>query len=156
MAREIAATAPADVLLVGVLKGSFVFLADLVRALDRAGAAPEVEFLHLSSYGPARSSAGPVRLLGEPTVAVSGRDIVVVDDICDSGTSLDFACRFLAGRGATRVRSCVLLDKPARRRLAFVTDFVGFTVGDEFVVGYGLDDAEKFRHLPYLAVTDGG
>jgi hypoxanthine phosphoribosyltransferase len=154
LARRIAAAAPTDLLLVGVLKGAFVFVADLVRALDRLGVTPEVEFMRLSSYGRSRESAGSVRLLGEPPAAISGRTVLVVDDIADTGVSLDFARRFFVERGAAQVLTCVLLDKPSRRRVAFVPEFVGFVVDDVFVVGYGLDDAERYRHLPYLAVAE--
>ncbi len=154
LAVEIAAALPADFLAVGVLKGSFVFLADLVRALDRAGMRPEVEFMRLSSYGRSRESSGTVRLLGEPPAALQGREVLLVDDIADSGLSLEYARRFLHERGAARVRTCVLLDKPLQRRVQVVPEFVGFNVGDEFVVGYGLDDAERYRHLPYLAVVE--
>ena len=155
LAQRIAASVPADLLIVGVLKGAFVFVADLVRALDRLGVTPEVEFMRLSSYGRSRESAGSVRLLGEPPAAISGRTVLVVDDIADTGVSLDFARRFFVERGAARVMTCVLLDKPSRRRVAFVPEFVGFAVADVFVVGYGLDDAERYRHLPYLATIDG-
>jgi hypoxanthine phosphoribosyltransferase len=141
-------------LVVGVLKGSFIFVADLVRALDRLGVAPEVEFMRLSSYGRSREGAGVVRLLGEPPAPVSGRNVLLVDDIADTGRSLDFARTFFVERGAAQVLTCVLLDKPSRRRVPFAPEFVGFEVGDEFVVGYGLDEGERFRHLPYLAVAE--
>ena len=154
LAGDIAKLMPAEFVAVGVLKGSFVFLADLMRALDAVGMRPEVEFMRLSSYGGARESAGVVRLLGEPAADLAERDVLLVDDIADTGVSLTYAHDFLLARGAARVRTCVLLDKPARRRVAFAPDFVGFTVQNEFVVGYGLDDAERFRHLPYLAVID--
>ncbi|MBM3506810.1 MAG: hypoxanthine phosphoribosyltransferase [Alphaproteobacteria bacterium] len=156
LAQRVAAAAPNDLVVVGVLKGSFIFVADLVRALDRLGVTPEVEFMRLSSYGRSRESGGTVRLLGEPPAAISGRYVLLVDDIADTGGSLDFARRFFVERGAAQVLTCVLLDKPSRRRVAFAPDFVGFTVGDEFVVGYGLDDAERYRHLPYLGVADSG
>jgi hypoxanthine phosphoribosyltransferase len=154
LARQVAARAPTDLVVVGVLKGSFIFVADLVRALDRLGVTPEVEFMRLSSYGRSQESAGTVRLLGEPPAAISGRNVLLVDDIADTGGSLDFARRFFVERGAAQVLTCVLLDKPSRRRVAFTPDFAGFTVGNEFVVGYGLDDAERYRHLPYLGVAD--
>jgi hypoxanthine phosphoribosyltransferase len=154
LAAEIAAAMPAELLAIGVLKGGFIFLADLVRALDRRGARPEVEFMRLSSYGRSRESSGSVRLLGEPPVPLVGREVLLVDDIADTGVSLEYARSFLLQRGARRVLTCVLLDKPSRRKVPFVPDFVGFVVGDEFVVGYGLDDGERYRHLPYLAVAE--
>ena len=98
--------------------------------------------------------SGSVRLLGEPAADLGGRDVLLVDDIADTGVSLTYASKFLLARGAASVRTCVLLDKPVRRRVTFAPDFVGFTVQNEFVVGYGLDDAERYRHLPYLAVID--
>lgn len=151
---EIAAAMPTEFLAVGVLKGCFVFLADLVRQLDQAGARPEVEFMRLSSYGRSRESSGSLRLLGEPPIALDGREVLLVDDIADTGVSLAYAESFLRTRGAARVRTCVLLDKPVRRTVAFEPEFVGFTVPDQFVVGYGLDDDERYRHLPYLAVFE--
>ena len=154
LAAEIAAVAPDDLVIVGVLKGAFVFVADLVRALDRHGVAPEVEFLRLSSYGRSRTSAGTIRLLGEPPASVAGRTVLIVDDIADSGLSLSYARDFFLARGAARVLSCVLLDKPARRTVAFQPDFTGFVIDDVFVVGYGLDEAERYRHLPHLAVIE--
>ena len=154
LAAEIAGVMPTEFIAVGVLKGSFIFLADLARALDTAGVRPEIEFMRLSSYGRARESAGSVRLLGEPAADLGGRDVLLVDDIADTGVSLTYASKFLLARGAASVRTCVLLDKPVRRRVTFAPDFVGFTVQNEFVVGYGLDDAERYRHLPYLAVID--
>lgn len=153
LAAEVAAYAPADLLVVGVLKGAFVFVADLVRALDRFGAAPEVEFLRLSSYGRSQTSVGTVRLLGEPPASVAGMTVLIVDDIADTGLSLTYARDFFVHRGAARVLTCVLLDKPARRKVAFEPDFVGFVIDDVFVVGYGLDDGERYRHLPYLAAA---
>ncbi len=153
MAAEVAAAAPADVVAIGVLKGAFVFLADLVRALDGCGVQPEVEFLRLSSYGRSQHSAGAIRLLGEPPSSVTGRTVLVVDDIADSGLSLTYARDFFLARGAAQVLTAVLLDKPSRRKVAFQPDFTGFVIEDVFVVGYGLDDAERHRHLPYLAVA---
>ena len=154
LAAEISARTPSDLLLVGVLKGAFVFVADLARALDRAGVAPEIEFLRLSSYGRSQSSGGTIRLLGEPPSSVAGRTVLIVDDIADTGLSLSFARDFFVKRRAARVLSCVLLDKPARRKVAFQPDFTGFVIEDVFVVGYGLDDAERYRHLPYLAASE--
>jgi hypoxanthine phosphoribosyltransferase len=120
-----------------------------VRALDGVGLAPRVEFLRLSSYGCGRESSGEVRLIGE-VPEVEGRSVLLVDDITDSGWSLVHAQKLLRERGALEIRTCTLIDKPIRRRVDFSPDFVGFEVGDVFVVGYGIDFAEAHRHLPYI------
>jgi hypoxanthine phosphoribosyltransferase len=153
LAGEIAGAMGVDFLLVGILKGSFVFLADLIRALDRAGCEPRVEFIRLRSYGLARETSGDVRLIGEmPEVA--GRAVVLVDDIADTGLSLVHGRALLQEAGAAEVRTCALVDKPSRRKVDLQLDFVGFTVGDHFVVGYGIDYAERYRHLPYIGAID--
>ena len=154
LAGEIAAALPREFLIVGLLKGSFVFMADLIRALDRAGATPTVDFLRLSSYGHERRSSGVVRVIGDAPKDVAGRAVLVVDDIVDTGRSLVFARDLLAEAGAASVSTCALLDKPSRREVEIAADFVGFTVDDVFVVGYGIDDAEKYRHLPYIGAVD--
>lgn len=150
LAREIAAALPSDVLMVIVLKGAFVFAADLIRALNQVGVHPRVTFVSLSSYGLATESSGQVTMRGEMPEHVSGRRLLLVDDILDTGRTLAHAKKLLLDRGAREVRVCVLLDKPARREVPFEPDFVGFSVGDRFVVGYGIDYAEEFRDLPYL------
>jgi hypoxanthine phosphoribosyltransferase len=144
--------APPPILVV-LLKGAFVFAADLVRELDRRGVHPEVDFLSVSSYGDGTESSGVVRLRSEPSAVLEGRRVLLVDDILDTGRSLDHARRLLAERGAVEVRTCVLLDKPSRRAVACEADHVGFHVPDEFLVGYGIDHAERYRHLPYLGVV---
>lgn len=153
LARDIAAALPRDVLLVGLLTGAFVFVADLVRALDRLGAAPRVAFMRLSSYGLARESSREVKLIGE-VPEVAGRAVLLVDDIVDTGRTQAFARELLLGRGAARVSSCMLLDKPSRREVEVPTDFVGFSVPDVFLVGYGIDYAEQYRHLPFIGTID--
>ena len=154
LADEIAAALPRDLMVVGLLKGSFVFLADLVRALDRAGGSPSVEFVRLSSYGHGRESSGDIRLIDEVPAGIAGRAILLVDDIADTGRSLTYAKDLLAGAGARQIWSCALVDKPSRREVEFEADFVGFTVGDVFVIGYGIDYAEDYRHLPYIGALD--
>ncbi len=154
LAREIAAALSGDFIVVGLLKGSFVFVADLIRALDRNGLAPRVEFIRLSSYGHARESSGEVRLVGDVPADIAGRQVVMVDDIADTGRSLAFARTLLEERGAARVWTCALVDKPSRREIDFSADFIGFTIDDVFVVGYGIDYAEDYRHLPYIGVID--
>jgi hypoxanthine phosphoribosyltransferase len=150
VAGEINAVVPRDIVMVGVLKGSFVFMADLIRALDRAGLQPEVEFLRLSSYGSGTESSGDVRLIGEAPRGIAGRAALLIDDIADTGRSFTYAMTVLEGCGVARVWTCALIDKPSRREVEFVPDFIGFTVGDVFVVGYGIDYAQAYRHLPYI------
>ena len=154
LAREISQVMPQVFTVVGLLKGSFVFVADLVRALDRAGRRPRVDFVTLSSYGLGRQSSGRVRLVGAPPADIAGRAVLLVDDVVDTGRSLAFARDLLLNLGASELRSCALLDKPARRAVAAPLDFIGFTVGDVFVVGYGIDHAEQYRHLPYLGAIE--
>ncbi len=150
LAEDIARTMPEAFTVVGLLKGSFVFVADLVRALDRAGRRPRIDFITLSSYGLGRESSGSVRLIGAPPEDIAGRAVLLVDDVADTGRSLSYARDLLLRLGASEVRSCALLDKPARRAVAVPLDFIGFTIADVFVVGYGIDHAEQYRHLPYL------
>ncbi len=153
LARDIAAALPRDLTIVGLLTGSFVFVADLVRGLDRLGLTPRVGFMRLSSYGQGRESSREVRLTGEvPDVA--GRVVLLVDDIVDTGRTQAFARDSLLGRGAARVAACMLLDKPSRREVAVTTEFVGFSIPDVFVVGYGIDYADQYRHLPYIGTID--
>jgi hypoxanthine phosphoribosyltransferase len=154
LSEEIARTLPESFTVIGLLKGSFVFVADLVRALDRVGRRPRVDFITLSSYGLGRESSGSVRLVGAPPENIAGRAVLLVDDVADTGRSLAFARDLLLELGASEVWSCALLDKPARRAVAVPLDFVGFTAGDVFVVGYGIDHAEQYRHLPYLGAID--
>ena len=154
LTAEIARTIPADFVLVGLLKGAAVFVADLIRALDRAGARPEIEFMRLSSYGPAKESSGAVRLLGEIPAGLARRPILLVDDNVDTGRSIAYAAARLRERRIRELWTCALLDKPRRREIEVAIDFVGFTVGDVFVVGYGTDHAEKYRHLPYIGTLD--
>jgi hypoxanthine phosphoribosyltransferase len=154
LAAEIACTIPTDFVMVGLLKGAAVFVADLVRALDRAGARPEIEFIRLSSYGLAKESSGAVQLLGDIPGGLTGRPVLLVDDIVDTGRSIAYAAAQLRRRGIGKLWTCALLDKPQRREIEIALDFVGFTIGDEFVVGYGTDYAEKYRHLPYIGVVE--
>lgn len=152
LARQIAADLPADFLMVVVLKGAFVFAADLARALHAEGARPRLGFLVLSSYGAGTRGAGRIHVLGEMLDDVAGRGVLVVDDILDTGLTLAHARDRLLAHGAAGVRTCVLVDKPARREIPIEADYVGFDVGERFVVGYGIDHAERYRELPYLGV----
>jgi hypoxanthine phosphoribosyltransferase len=155
LAGEIAGADGADGLhVVVVLNGAFVFAADLLRAFDRRGARPGVDFLAVSSYGDGTESSGDVQFRCPPKCPVEGRDVLLLDDILDTGRSLGVVKRWLERHGAARVRTCVLLDKPARRVAEMEVDFRGFEVPDRFLVGYGLDHAERYRHLPYVGYVD--
>ena len=139
-----------DILIVPILKGSFIFAADLIRAMHRAGLTPEVDFLSLASYGEAERSSGTVRVVRDIESDVRGRSVLIVDDILESGRTLAFAKDLLEQRGATRVLTCVLLDKKVPRSVPFTSDFAAFECPNEFVVGYGMDLAHRYRELPFV------
>jgi hypoxanthine phosphoribosyltransferase len=143
-----------ELALVGILKGSFMFMADLARALERAGARPQIEFMRLASYGQKKESSGEVLLLADAPRDFEGRPVIVVDDIVDTGLSMDYGKKLLAERNVGAVHTCALLDKPSRRNVDVAVDFVGFTIPDVFVVGYGIDYAEQYRYLPYIGKID--
>ena len=153
LARDVAGEVPDDVLVVVVLKGSFVFAADLLRALNRAGMEPRVDFITLSSYGTGTESSGTVSLTRDLSQPVEGLPILIVDDILDTGRTLAFATDLMNQRGAARVYSCVLLDKYEKREVSIEANFTGFPIGDKFVVGYGIDMAHRFRSLPYIGTV---
>jgi hypoxanthine phosphoribosyltransferase len=136
-------------LLVCVLKGAFVLLADLIRHLEMRH---EVDFMEISSYGAGTVSSGVVRILLDLAQSIEGRHVLIVEDIIDSGRTLDYITRNLRTRGPASLRVCTLLSKPDRREIDVPLDFVGFEVPDEFVVGYGLDFAEEYRNLPFIGV----
>ncbi|WP_230534314.1 hypoxanthine phosphoribosyltransferase [Microvirga roseola] len=154
LAQEITASKPKNLLVVAVLKGSFMFAADLIRALHRAGLEPQVEFVHLSSYLDGTVSTGQVTILRDVESDVRGRDVLLVDDILESGRTVTFAKDLLMARGAKRVMTAVLLEKPGKRAVQIHPDFVGFTCPDVFVVGYGMDVAHSYRQLPFVGVVD--
>ncbi len=136
-------------LLVGVLKGACIFISDLLRATDlQLG----IEFIAISSYGSSTRTSGEVRLVKDLDVAVEGRDILVVEDIVDTGLTLSYLLSNLRARGARSVKLVALLDKYERRERKVPIDYLGFKIPDAFVVGYGLDFAERYRNLPYIAV----
>jgi len=137
------------VLLICVLKGAFIFLADLIRHLEIRH---EVDFMEISSYGAGTVSSGVVRILLDLGQNIAGRHVLIVEDIVDSGNTLDYVTRNLRTRGPTSLRVCTLLSKPSRREIDIPLDFVGFEVPDEFVIGYGLDFAEEYRNLPFIGV----
>ncbi len=150
LAHEIAAARPKDLLVVPILKGSFIFAADLLRAFYRSGLLPEVDFMILASYREATVSSGRVEVLRDIETEVKGRDVLFVDDILESGRTLAYARDLLAARGARRVMTAVLLDKPHRRVADIEADFRGFECPEVFVVGYGMDMAHAFRELPFV------
>ncbi|MGQ7791700.1 hypoxanthine phosphoribosyltransferase [Faunimonas sp. B44] len=152
VAGEIAASEPHELLIVVVLKGGYMFAADLSRALSRYGVRLEVEFISLSSYGSGRRSTGEVRVLWDIGTEVSGRDVLIIDDVLDSGLTLKFARDLMRQRGARRVAIAALIDKPVGRRVDIEGDYVGFTCPDYFVVGYGMDAGHAYRELPFVGV----
>ena len=150
LAQEIAGEQLEPLLVIAVLKGSFVFAADLIRALNRAGLEPEVDFITLSSYRKNRVSRGSVDILRDVEMDVAGRNVLLVDDVLDSGRTLAFAKDLLSARGAKSIRTCVLLNKKTRRAVDVSADFRAFECADEFVVGYGMDVAHRYRELPFV------
>ncbi len=154
LATEIAASGYDNLLVISILKGSFVFAADLIRALHESGLAPEVEFISLSSYGAGTASSGLVRVVKDIESEVAGRDVLLIDDILESGRTLSFAKQLMEERGAARVGVAVLLEKPGKRAVTFEADHIGFLCPDLFVVGYGMDAAHAFRELPFVGVVE--
>jgi len=140
-----------SLLLVGVLKGAVFFLSDLMRYIDGP---VEVDFMAVASYGSATDSSGVVRILKDLDVAIEGRDVLIVEDIVDSGLTLQYLMRNLGSRNPGSLEVCALLTKPARRKVDLPTRYVGFEIADRFVVGYGLDYAERYRNLPFVAVLE--
>jgi hypoxanthine phosphoribosyltransferase len=154
IAAEIASAGYENLLVVSILKGSFVFAADLIRALHAAGLSPEVEFLSLSSYRAGTVSSGTVQVIRDIESDVAGRDVLLIDDILESGRTLAYAKHLMESRGARRVGVAVLLEKPGKRAAEVEADHVGFVCPDLFVVGYGMDVAHAFRELPFVGVVE--
>ena len=150
IAREVTAEKPERLLVVPILKGSFIFAADLLRAFYRVKLLPEVDFMMLSSYRTSTKSSGSVEILRDIQTDVRGRDVLLIDDILESGRTLAYAKDLLAARGAGRVMTAVLLDKPGHRAADLEADFKGFDCPDKFVVGYGMDMAHAYRELPFV------
>ena len=144
--RDLAGKEP---VLISVLRGSFIFMADLVRAVTLPC---KLDFMAVSSYGSGTTSSGQVKITKDLSESIEGRDIIVVEDILDSGNTLSYLFQLLQARHPASVRLCTLLDKPSRRTKPITADYTGFTVDDLFVVGYGLDYAEKYRNLPYIGI----
>jgi hypoxanthine phosphoribosyltransferase len=151
LANEIQADHPDGVHLVCVLKGAFIFLADLARNIDGQ---VTLDFMAMSSYGKGTSSSGQVRLLKDLDSPIEGRDVVIVEDIVDTGLTLAYLQDILRARAPRNLRTACLLSKPSRRKNNVVVDYIGFTIEDKFVVGYGLDFAGKYRSVPYIAIAD--
>jgi hypoxanthine phosphoribosyltransferase len=140
-----------ELLLVGVLKGAVFFMADLMRQLTIPC---EVDFMAISSYGASTDSSGVVRILKDLDISIEGRDVLVVEDIIDSGLTLSYLMRMLESRNPASLEVCALLTKPARREIDVPVRYTGFEIPNEFVIGYGLDFGERYRNLPYVAVLD--
>jgi hypoxanthine phosphoribosyltransferase len=149
MAQEIHRDHPDGVHLVCVLKGAFIFLSDLARHLPST---TSLDFMAVSSYGTSTKSSGQVQVLKDLDSSVDGRDVVIVEDIVDTGLTLTYLQDILRARSPRRLRTACLLSKPSRRKIDVKVEYIGFAIEDKFVVGYGLDYAEQYRNLPYIAV----
>lgn len=142
-----------DLILIGILKGACLFLADLIRQIDEP---LQLEFMAVSSYGKALRSTGEVKIVKDLDVSVEGKHLIVVEDIIDTGLTLSYLLENLRSRGAASVKLAALLDKPEPRQSAVKVDYIGFEVPNKFLVGYGLDAAERYRNLPFVAVLKTG
>jgi hypoxanthine phosphoribosyltransferase len=149
LAAEIRRDCPDDVHLVAVLKGAFMFLSDLVRHMSGR---VTLDFMAVSSYAKARTSSGEVRMLKDLDSALDGRNVIIVEDIVDTGLTLTYLQDILRARNPRSLRTACLLSKPSRRQVDVAVEYIGFTIEDRFVVGYGLDYAEQYRNLPHIAV----
>jgi hypoxanthine phosphoribosyltransferase len=145
------ASSDKDLVLIGLLRGSFIFMADLCRALDKAH---ELDFMTVSSYGNHTESTRDVKILKDLDGQINGKDVLVVEDIIDSGNTLSKVIQILATRNPHSITLCTLISKPSRREVNIDVSYVGFEVEDKFIVGYGLDYAQKYRHLPYIGVIN--
>ena len=149
LAADIRRDCPGDVHFVAVLKGAFMFLSDLVRHMDGA---VTLDFMAVSSYAKAKTSSGEVRLLKDLDSGLDGRNVIIVEDIVDTGLTLTYLQDILRARNPQSLRTACLLSKPSRRQVDVAVEYIGFTIDDRFVVGYGLDYAEQYRNLPHIAV----
>jgi hypoxanthine phosphoribosyltransferase len=154
LAHRIARTMPQDLAIVSLLRGSFVFTSDLIRALHGEGVRPQIDFMTLGSYHKGSASTGSITMQRDITEDVKGRFVLLLDDILESGRTLTYARDLLVERGAAEIKIGVFLEKPGKRTVQIAADFVGFTVPDKFVVGYGLDYANFYRELPFIAAID--
>lgn len=155
LADAIAEAAERPLLLEVIMNGAVLFAADLMRALSRRGLVIEMDFIALSSYGTGTQSSGSVALEAEARGAIAGRDVLLIDDILETGRTLAYARDYFHERGAARVMSCVLLDKSLGRTPHAKADFIGFNCPDKFVIGYGMDYAYRYRELPYIGFMSG-
>jgi len=154
LAEDIVRGLPENTVVVSLLKGSFMFTADLIRALHKQGMKPEIDFLGLRSYFNETISTKKVTITQDLNDEVAGRDVLIVDDILEAGRTLSFARNLIISRGASAVKIAVLMEKPGKRAVTIDADFVGFEAPDKFVVGYGLDYANRYRELPYIGVLE--
>ena len=138
-----------EFMMVGLLKGSVAFMSDLMK---RVNLDFSIDFMVASSYGSGTESSGRVKIVSDLTLPVQGKDVLVVEDIIDSGNTINFVMNYLMTKGANSVKVCTLCDKPSRRKVPLVPDYCGAEIPDEFIVGYGLDYAEKYRNLPYIGI----
>ena len=153
IANKVVKSMPKDVMVVVLLRGSFMFAADLIRGLHAVGMHPQVDFLTLASYGKNTTSSGTVDIVRDLTESMEGRDVLIIDDILESGRTLSFAYELVQSRGARSIQIAVLLEKPGKRKVEIQADYVGFSTPDLFVVGYGLDYANYYRELPYIGTV---
>jgi len=138
-----------DLFVVGVLKGANIFMSDLIRKIDLP---MHMDFMAVSSYGMSTESSGTVRILKDLDFSIEGKDVLIVEDIIDSGLTLKYLTRILMERKPSSLKICTLLDKPDRRKVDLEIDYIGFKIPDAFIVGYGIDFAENYRNLPYVAI----
>lgn len=153
MANEISHRLPQDLMVIALLRGSFVFTADLIRAFYATGVKPQVDFMTLESYGSGISSSGHVKLVRDISEDIAGRDVLLLDDILESGRTLSFARNLLMERAPKSINIAVMLEKPGKRKVEIDADYVGFEIPDQFVVGMGLDYANYYRELPYIGAV---
>jgi hypoxanthine phosphoribosyltransferase len=154
LASEIAAKVGHEFLIISLLRGSFMFTADLVRELYAIGVHPQIDFITLSSYAEGTKSSGDVQVKRDMSDDVAGKTILLLDDILETGRTLQFATELLKARGAGTIKTVVLLEKPGKLEVDAKADFVGFSIPDKFVVGYGLDYANHYRELPFIGYLD--
>jgi len=140
-----------DLIVIGILKGAVLFMADLIKKIDLP---LSVDFMAVSSYGKSTRSSGIVRIQKDLDEEIEGKDVLIVEDIVDTGLTLKFLSENILSRNPKSLKVCCLLDKPSRRKVAVEVDYIGFNIPDEFVVGYGLDCAQKYRNKPFIAVID--
>jgi len=151
LAREIRGDFPGDLHLIAVLKGAFIFLSDLLRNMDGH---VSLDFMAVSSYAKSTTSSGQVRLLKDLDTSLDGRNVIIVEDIVDTGLTLTYLQDILRARNPKSLRTACLLSKPSRRKVDVQVEYIGFSIDDRFVVGYGLDYAEQYRNLPHIAVLE--